>query len=132
MEGQDLEQLNRGRWSTRVFYYLHAFRCAYPFFCWAMQLVAGKASTGGEGRAAIGRLGGDRASNDGDGWHEVAVPPTDSVRAREWRIVVETCRAVVGARIEGARQRRAEGVMGMEVELVEVRLERGPVGFALW
>lgn len=88
----------------------------------------------------------DNRDNDGEGdgnegspeWHEVGVPPDDSRRGREWRILVESCQAACAheARWEGATDSGSKlaeggendvvnvpvgGIIGLEMELNEVR-----------
>ncbi|CAM9911722.1 unnamed protein product, partial [Scytosiphon promiscuus] len=68
---------------------------------------------------------GDQSSSGGEHqWKEVVVPPSTSVRAREWRIVVETCQLI----FQGKRRRDGGGVpgpvrVGMEVELMEAEVD---------
>lgn len=86
---------------------------------------------GGDGRAAAGAgaEAGAGGVTDSPPWQEVAVPRERSVRARDWRVVVETVRVVTGTesvdKAMGRRQlRRGEAIAGIEVELKEVRYGR--------
>ena len=78
-----------------------------------------KSDAGGEGRRCGGSDRPGAAGGSVPTWQEVTVPSEQSVRAREWRIVVETLRL-------GGQQQRpdraGEVIVGLELELKEVLL----------
>lgn len=79
-----------------------------------------RSGNGGEDRRERGRSGVGIMVADDPEWQEVMVPPENSVRGREWRIVVETYQSAVGEIAGRTQLNQTRTVMGLEVELKEV------------
>lgn len=81
----------------------------------------------GRTREIEGSSGGGGGRDNVEEWQEVTVPSEDSLKGREWRVLVESCQAVddnfLGngkSKKQDGQRRPAGGVMGLELELREV------------